>query len=175
MRELPIEIEQHPVALRLVDLPVVRAVQKLEAAVGGDRRLPIHAYTAELSGQRADGSAYKVVVKGDDRHGLPYGSDGDIFFALFRMADELPEHERLHLFETGEFRDPSVGRIARAMGKPVNVAITRRIRGASLTLSHVRIAAQLTHGVEAVGGALLAGGLVAYLQVPDGTPVPRLR
>jgi len=175
MRELPIEIEQHPVALRLVDLPVIRAVQKLEAAIGGDRRLPIHAYTAELSGQRADGSAYKVVVKGDDRHGLPYGSDGDIFFALFRMADELPEHERLHLFETGEFRDPSVGRIARAMGKPVNGEITRRIRGALLRLSHVRIEAHVTHGAEAVGGALLAGDLVAHPVDPDGSPVPRVR
>ena len=175
MSELPLEVQQQPVALRLVDLPIIRAVQKLERLEGGDRRLPIRAYTAALVGQRADGSAYKVMVKGDDRHGLPYGSDGDIFFALFRMADELPEKERAHLFETGEFQDPSVGCIARAMGKPVNGEITRRIRGALLRLSHVRIEAHVTHSAETIGGALLAGDLIAHPIDPDGSPVPRAR
>src|ERR1700722_11027155 len=98
----------HPVALRLVDLPIIRAVQKLESPEHPDRRLPVHAYTARLRGRRPDGSMYDVVVKGDDKYGLPYGSDGDIFFALFKIADELPDHERAQLFSTGEFRDPTV-------------------------------------------------------------------
>lgn len=78
----------NPVALRLVDLPLIRAVQKLEAPLAVDGRLPLHAYTASLRGRRPDGSSYDVIVKGDDKHGLPYGSDGDILFALFKIADD---------------------------------------------------------------------------------------
>ena len=81
----------YPIALQLVDLPIIRAVQKLEIAEKAGNRLPVCAYTAELNGRRPNGSQYRVVVKGDDRHGLPYGADGDIFFALFKIADENDE------------------------------------------------------------------------------------
>lgn len=164
-----------PVALRLVDLPIIRAVQKLEDAADRDGRLPVQAYTAVLDGYRQDGSRYSITVKGDDHHGLPYGSDGDIFFALFRIADELPPGEKAHLFETGEFRDPTVGRIARAMGRPINGETTKRIRGALHRLSHVRIEMQITHPSEAVGAALLAGEGDARPVDPDGAPVSRGR
>lgn len=180
----------HPVALRLVDLPIIRAVQKLERAEHADGRLPVYAYTAHLRGRRPDGSAYNVVVKGDDKHGLPYGSDGDIFFALFKVADELPEPERTHLFTTGEFRDPTVGMIARAMGRPMNGETSRRIREALHRLAHVRIEMHVTQMAQDIGVALLSSGsdngsatgsgevamtLPLRPAEPDGPPVPRPR
>jgi hypothetical protein len=173
----------HPVALRLVDLPIIRAVQKLEAPEHPDGRLPVHAYTARLQGRRPNGSAYDVIVKGDDKHGLPYGSDGDIFFALFKIADELPEPERTHLFTTGEFRDPTVGMIARAMGRPMNGETSRRIREALHRLAHLRIEMHVSQEAQEIGTLLLSevtgagGGSVAQLHPaePDGGPVPRPR
>ena len=174
----------HPVALRLVDLPLIRAVQKLEAPEHADGRLPVHAYTARLRGRRADGSAYDVVVKGDDKHGLPYGSDGDIFFALFKLADELGEPQRTELLATGNFPDPTVGMIARAMNRPMNGETSRRIREALHRLSHLRIEMHLTQAAQDLGTLLLTrstgGGLsdqssTPYPVEPDGSPVPRLR
>src|SRR6185437_4811545 len=145
----------HPVALRLVDLPIIRAVQKLEPPEHSDGRLPVHAYTARLHGRRPDGSTYDVVVKGDDKYGLPYGSDGDIFFALFKIADELPETERLQLLSTGEFRDPTVGMIARAMGRPMNGETSRSIREALHRLAHLRIEMHVTQAAQEIGSLLL--------------------
>ena len=168
-------VQHQPVALRLIDLPIIRAVQKLENPEDAEGRLPIQAYTAVLEGHRQDGSKYSIIVKGDDHHGLPYGSDGDIFFALFRIADELPLEEKAHLLDTGEFHDPTVGRIARAMGRPINGETTRRIRGALHRLSHVRIEMQVTHPSAAVGAALLSGEGTAHPMDPDGAPVPRGR
>ena len=186
----------HPVALRLVDLPIIRAVQKLEPPEHADGRLPVHAYTAYLRGRRPDGSSYSVAVKGDDKHGLPYGSDGDIFFALFKLADELPEPDRTHLFLTGEFRDPTVGMIARAMGRPMNGETSRRIREALHRLAHVRIEMHVTQAAQEIGTAMLtrvgsdidAGELMLAVSTdapvpstviqpaePDGAPVPRPR
>jgi hypothetical protein len=173
----------HPVALRLVDLPIIRAVQKLESPEHPDGRLPLHAYTARLKGRRPDGSVYDVVVKGDDKHGLPYGSDGDIFFALFKIADELPEPERTNLFTTGEFPDPTVGMIARAMGRPMNGETSRRIREALHRLAHLRIEMHVTQAAQEIGTLLLSevtGGDNANLTSlrpaePDGGPVPRPR
>lgn len=174
----------HPIALRLVDLPLIRAVQKLEAPEHADGRLPVHAYTARLQGRRADGSTYDVVVKGDDKHGLPYGSDGDIFFALFKLADELGEPQRTELLATGNFPDPTVGMIARAMGRPMNGETSRRIREALHRLSHVRIEMHLTQASQELGALLLtqsSGGAStqdASTPVPlepDGGPVPRPR
>jgi hypothetical protein len=174
----------HPVALRLVDLPLIRAVQKLEAPEHADGRLPVHAYTARLRGRRADGSTYDVVVKGDDKHGLPYGSDGDIFFALFKLADELPEPQRAELLATGNFPDPTVGMVARAMGRPMNGETSRRIREALHRLSHLRIEMHLTQAAQDLGALLLTrsrGGVLSDQSStpvpvePDGSPVPRLR
>jgi Replication initiator protein A len=180
----------YPVALQLVDLPIIRAVQKLEVAETPDGRLPIEAYTAELSGRRPDGSPYKVLVKGDDHHGLPYGADGDIFFALFKIADEMIDPVRANLFSTGEFADPTVGMIARAMGRPMNGETSRRIREALHRLSHVRIEMHINQRAADIGLALLnnestgesvnntqAGGAELHLQPaePDGSPVPRPR
>ncbi len=173
----------HPVALRLVDLPIIRAVQKLEPPESPAGRLPAHAYTARLRGRRADGSAYDVVVKGDDKHGLPYGSDGDIFFALFKIADELPEPDRTHLFTTGEFRDPTVGMIARAMGRPMNGETSRRIREALHRLAHLRIEMHVTQAAQELGALLLTrsaspddgSATGVHPTEPDGPPVPRPR
>ncbi len=180
----------YPVALQLVDLPIIRAVQKLEALDEGSRRLPVCAYTAELNGRRADGSQYRVLVKGDDHHGLPYGADGDIFFALFKIADEMPDGDRVALFSTGEFRDPTVGMIARAMGRPMNGDTSRRIREALHRLSHVRIEMHVNQQAADVGLALLSSqgarnctadrvsdSVKPVLQPsePDGPPVPRPR
>jgi hypothetical protein len=173
----------HPVSLRLVDLPIIRAVQKLEAPEHPDGRLPAHAYTARLKGRRPDGSLYDVVVKGDDKHGLPYGSDGDIFFALFKIADELPEPERTQLFTTGEFPDPTVGMIARAMGRPMNGETSRRIREALHRLAHLRIEMHVTQAAQEIGTLLLSeattsdsANMVSLRPTePDGGPVPRPR
>jgi hypothetical protein len=169
----------YPVALRLVDLPIIRAVQKLEAPEHADGRLPLHAYTARLRGRRPDGSAYDVVVKGDDKHGLPYGSDGDIFFALFKIADELNEPERTQLISTGEFKDPTVGMIARAMGRPMNGETSRRIREALQRLAHLRIEMHVTQAAQDLGAMLLtqSSDPASALRPaePDGAPVPRPR
>ena len=145
----------HPVALRLVDLPIIRPVQKLEGPESADGRLPVCAYTVQLKGQRSDGSRYNVVIKGDDKCGLPYGADGDIFFALFKLADELPEPQRGKLFSTGEFPDPSVGMIARAMGRPMNGETSRRIREALHRLAHLRIEMHMSQASQELGSALL--------------------
>ena len=180
----------YPIALQLVDLPIIRAVQKLEIAEKAGNRLPVCAYTAELNGRRPDGSQYRVVVKGDDRHGLPYGADGDIFFALFKIADEMTDADRVNLFSTGEFRDPSIGMIARAMGRPMNGDTSRRIREALHRLSHVRIEMHVNQQVADIGLALLGDGSarssvdsqiahdgkpVLQPAEPDGPPVPRPR
>lgn len=180
----------YPVALQLVDLPIIRAVQKLEIAGKSDNRLPACAYTTELTGRRPDGSRYRVLVKGDDCHGLPYGADGDIFFALFKIADELPEPDRTSLFSTGEFRDPTVGMIARAMGRPMNGDTSRRIRDALHRLSHVRIEMHVNQQASDIGLALLGEGdsrgaadgvdpdigtSALRPAEPDGPPVPRPR
>jgi hypothetical protein len=183
----------YPVALQLVDLPIIRAVQKLESVDEATNRLPVCAYRAELSGRRADGSSYKVVVKGDDHYGLPYGADGDIFFALFKVADELPEPDRSKLFNSGEFPDPTVGMIARAMQRPMNGETSRRIREALHRLSHLRIEMHLSQTAHDIGLALLTGSagemsrgdairpdsLAASPTLrprePDGAPVPRTR
>jgi hypothetical protein len=184
----------YPVALQLVDLPIIRAVQKLESREIGTGRLPIYAYSAELSGQRPDGSSYTVLVKGDDQYGLPYGADGDIFFALFKIADELPEPLRTKLFTTGEFPDPTVGMIARAMNRPMNGDTSRRIREALHRLSHLRIEMHLSQAVQNIGLALLnrsvfgdghavdqelrevvVAGKDLQPAEPDGSPIPRSR
>jgi hypothetical protein len=183
----------YPVALRLVDLPIIRAVQKLETPESSDGRLPTCAYTAHLRGKRPDGSRYDVVVKGDDRYGLPYGADGDIFFALFKLADELGEPQRTELFRTGEFRDPTVGMIARAMGRPMNGETSRRIREALHRLAHLRIEMHMNQAAQDLGNALLieetdgnvSSGLAGSVAIvsdkfarpaePDGVPVPRPR
>jgi hypothetical protein len=180
----------YPVALQLVDLPIIRAVQKLEGPENNGSRLPTCAYTAELNGRRPDGSQYKVLVKGDDQHGLPYGADGDIFFALFKIADEMPDRDRTSLFLTGEFPDPTVGMIARAMGRPMNGETSRRIRDALHRLSHVRIEMHVNQRASDIGLALLEEEdlrspghdvLVADAKTatrpaePDGSPVPRPR
>jgi hypothetical protein len=183
----------YPVALQLVDLPIIRAVQKLENKEVATGRLPVCAYAAELNGRRADGSSYKVLVRGDDRHGLPYGADGDIFFALFKIADELPEPFRGKLFATGEFPDPSVGMIARAMNRPMNGETSRRIREALHRLSHLRIEMHLSQTVQDIGLALLSGSAFSSVSgdrtsnwpsssapalqpaEPDGSPIPRAR
>src|SRR5665213_621429 len=180
----------YPIALQLVDLPIIRAVQKLEATENANGRLPVCAYTAELSGRRPDGSQYRVLVKGDDRHGLPYGADGDIFFALFKIADEMQDADRADLFSTGEFPDPTVGMIARAMGRPMNGDTSRCIREALHRLSHVRIEMHVNQQASEIGLALLSGGVVKSLAdspvpggaklvvqpaEPDGAPVPRPR
>ncbi len=182
----------YPVALQLVDLPIIRAVQKLELIDEGTNRLPVCAYSAELNGRRGDGSLYKVLVKGDDQYGLPYGADGDIFFALFKIADELPEPLRGRLFLTGEFPDPTVGMIARAMNRPMNGDTSRRIREALHRLSHLRIEMHLSQTVHDIGLALLnssgfgdtySGGQASsetlvdnrslHPAEPDGSPIPR--
>ena len=173
----------NPVALRLVDLPLIRAVQKLEAPVSADGRLPLHAYTASLRGRRPDGSSYDVVVKGDDKHGLPYGSDGDILFALFKIADEIGEPARTQLITTGKFRDPTVGMIARAMGRPMNGETSRRIREALHRLSHLRIEMHVTQAAQELATLLLAQSTAVEADTsamlrpvePDGGPVPKLR
>ena len=184
----------YPVALQLVDLPIIRAVQKLELPEIGTGRLPVCAYSAELRGRRPDGSWYKVLVKGDDQHGLPYGADGDIFFALFKIADELPEPLRGELFATGEFPDPTVGMIARAMGRPMNGDTSRRIREALQRLSHLRIEMHLSQTVHDIGLALLDSSVFGSSRAkdqgasqipgtnrslqptePDGSPIPRSR
>ena len=133
-----------------------------------------------------EGSSYKVVVKGDDHHGLPYGADGDIFFALFKIADELPESDRARLFSSGEFPDPTVGMIARAMQRPMNGETSRRIREALHRLSHLRIEMHLSHTAHDVGLALLTSStgevvrsdssvVVVQPREPDGAPVPRAK
>ena len=94
----------YPVALQLVDLPIIRAVQKLEAVEEGTSRLPVCAYRAELSGRRADGSSYKVVVKGDDHHGLPYGADGDIFLPCLKLPTSCPNRIERAFSAVGNFR-----------------------------------------------------------------------
>ena len=171
----------YPVSLRLVDLPIIRAVQKLEALDPDSGRLPPQAYTAALNGRWADGSGYQVRVKGDDKHGLPYGADGDILFALFKIADSLPDAERRELIATGEFRDPTVGMIARAMGRAMNGETSRRIRDALQRLAHVRIEMHVTHVAGEVGTALLKASNTSDATVtpqplePDGTLVPRPR
>jgi hypothetical protein len=183
----------YPIALQLVDLPIIRAVQKLEALDAATNRLPVCAYRAELSGQRPDGSSYRVVVKGDDHYGLPYGADGDIFFALFKVADELAEPARGKLFSSGEFPDPTVGMIARAMQRPMNGETSRRIREALHRLSHLRIEMHLSQTAHDIGLALLTGstgeitvgdsssaaGSVGSVAIrprePDGAPVPRTK
>gem|GEM_PF-2958691 len=180
----------YPVALQLVDLPIIRAVQKLERIDQVTGRLPGFAYSAELNGRRADGSQYRVVVKGDDQHGLPYGADGDIFFALFKIADEMPAGDRARLFSNGEFPDPTVGMIARAMGRPMNGDTSRRIREALHRLSHVRIEMHVNQQASNIGLALLSDGagndpgeILSGERVrpavrpvePDGLPVPQAR
>ena len=183
----------YPISLQLVDLPIIRAVQKLEPLDENTNRLPVCAYRAELSGRRADGSGYRVVVKGDDHYGLPYGADGDIFFALFKIADELPEPDRGKLFSSGEFPDPTVGMIARAMQRPMNGETSRRIREALHRLSHLRVEMHLSQTAHDIGLALLtsstgettisdssssahstSSGLLRP-QEPDGAPVPRTK
>ncbi len=180
----------YPVALQLVDLPIIRAVQKLEPTEENDGRLPGCAYTAELRGRRPDGSQYRVLVKGDDQHGLPYGADGDIFLALFKIADEMPDIDRSRLFLTGEFPDPTVGMIARAMGRPMNGDTSHRIREALHRLSHVRIEMHVSQQASEIGLALLGdeNGVASGHSIvgngvksvvlpaePDGPPVPRPR
>lgn len=120
-----------PAPLDLAEIPFIRAASKLEKR-DENGNLPIEAYKLSYEIVGAHGSRYRMLVQGSAEEGLPYGRDGDILLALFKLIDQ-------HRLVDGVFPSPSVRMIADALGLPMNGQNAERIRGALLRFSHVRI------------------------------------
>lgn len=140
-----------PVALQLLEIPIVLPVQKQPAAVGD--RLPDSLWRLEYELVAADRTRYRVRVTGDPVLGLPYGRDADVLLALFRILDEERE---MHDLGTGTFRQPSFQMICRALGMGATGPLVQRIRDALRRLSHVRIESRVLVDRSAEAAQLLA-------------------
>ena len=140
-----------PIALQLLDIPVVLPIQKQPPRVDG--RLPDPCWRAELELIGADHTRYRVRVTGDPVLGLPYGRDADVLLALFRILDEQRD---VHDLASGTFRQPSFQLICRALGLGATGPLVRRSRDALRRLSHVRIESRVLIDRSAEAARLLA-------------------
>jgi hypothetical protein len=180
-------------ALDVVRLPLVLAMKKRPGTAEEDEdpgaalddeqlgALPVlpeelyelrHLYTDRF------GAQHRVFVSGHNRLGLPYGQDGDVLVALFKLIDE--DRQRVLAGHAprvvdGEFVGVTVRMIARAMGhENVHGRLMRRIRSALRRLAFVRILTTTTEFREAgdAAAALLAGAPGARPLVPGRGRVP---
>ncbi len=140
-----------PIALQLLDIPVVLPIQKQPPLVDG--RLPDACWRTELELVSADRTRYRVRVTGDPVLGLPYGRDADVLLALFRILDEQRD---IHDIASGTFRQPSFQLICQALGIGASGPLVRRIRDALRRLSHVRIESRVLIDRSSEAAKLLA-------------------
>lgn len=138
-----------PAPLDLVEIPFIRATYKLEDRDAAGN-LPVEAYKITHETTSADGSRYRVTVQGSAEHGLPYGNDGDILVALFKLLDH-------HKLVDGLFPSPSVRMIADALGLPMTGQNAERIRGALARFGHVRFETRKVFRAEELAGAITRG------------------
>lgn len=174
-------------ALDIVRLPLVLALKKRPGAVEDDddpavtlddeqlTSLPVLAPELyELSYHYTDrfGVQHRVLISADHRLGLPYGQDGDVLIALFRLIDE--DRQRVLAGQParvidGEFVGITVRAIARAMGhENVHGKLMRRIRAALRRLAFVRILTASTEFRDTgdIASALLTGAPGAHPVLP---------
>lgn len=151
-----------PAPLDLVEIPFIRATYKLEERDEAGN-LPIDAYKIVHETIGADGSRYRVVIQGSAEHGLPYGNDGDILVALFKLLDQQK-------LVDGLFRQPSVRMIAEAIGLPMTGQNAERIRGALARFSHVRFETRRIYQAEDLARAIHAGDDATPLSPDSGVP-----
>ncbi|CAN5787404.1 hypothetical protein BH23GEM5_BH23GEM5_24070 [soil metagenome] len=147
-----------PAPLDLVEIPFIRATYKLEDR-DTDGNLPIEAYKIVHETTSLDGGRYRVTIQGSAEHGLPYGNDGDILVALFKLLDQ-------HKLVDGLFPNPSVRMIADALGLPMTGQNAERIRGALARFAHVRFETRQIYRAEEVARAIMDGEDAAPT-VPD--------
>lgn len=140
-----------PIALQLLDIPIVLPIQKQPSLVDG--RLPDACWRTELELVSADRTRYRVRVTGDPVLGLPYGRDADVLLALFRILDEQRD---AHDLTSGTFRQPSFQLICQALGLGASGPLVRRIRDALRRLSHVRIESRVLIDRSSEASRLLA-------------------
>jgi hypothetical protein len=141
-----------PTPLDLAEVPLVRAAWKLERP-GPDGTLPTAAYVLRHEVRGPNGVSYQVTVTGSPQEGLPYGRDGDVLQALFRIAASRGASDGV--LEGVSFRE-----IGRAMGlsdRRLNAEDTRRIRGALSRFGHIIITARTLHRAEELAGEIIAG------------------
>ena len=127
-----------PVALQLLDVPFVLPLQQQPARADG--QLPESAWRVETELTATDRTRYRVRVTGDPYLGLPYGRDGDVLLALFRILDEGRD---VHDLATGTLQNPNYHMICRALGLEATGPLVQRIRDALRRLANVRIESRL--------------------------------
>ena len=126
-----------PVPLDLVDIPIVRAVQKLEPRNEAGE-LPRKAYYLDYRITDLAGVHYRIEISGSSEYGMPYGQDTDILIALFSLID-------VHGYYDGVIRNPTYREIASFLdGRPDNPTDPdgrriRRIRDALRRFGQVSI------------------------------------
>jgi hypothetical protein len=138
-----------PAPLDLVEIPFVRATYKLEDRDAAGN-LPVEAYKITHETASADGGRYRVTIQGSAEHGLPYGNDGDILVALFKLLDQ-------HKLTDGLFPSPSVRMIADALGLPMTGQNAERIRGALARFGHVRFETRRIFHADEIARAITEG------------------
>lgn len=153
-----------PAPLDLAEIPFIRATYKLEER-DANGNLPIEAYKITHEAVTAEGARYRITIQGSAEHGLPYGNDGDILLALFKLIDQ-------HNLTDGLFRNPSVRMIADAIGLPMTGQNAERVRGALARFSHVRFETRQIFRAEEVAAAISSGEPGAQPLAPD-SGVPR--
>jgi hypothetical protein len=151
-----------PAPLDLVEIPFIRATYKLEERDEAGN-LPIEAYKIVHETTGGDGGLYRVVIQGSAEHGLPYGNDGDILVALFKLLDQ-------HQLVDGLFPHPSVRMIADALGLPMTGQNAERIRGALARLAHVRFETRRVYHAEDLACAIRSGEDVTPAAPDSGLP-----
>lgn len=151
-----------PAPLDLVEIPFIRATYKLEERDEAGN-LPIEAYKIVHETTGGDGGLYRVVIQGSAEHGLPYGNDGDILVALFKLLDQ-------HQLVDGLFPQPSVRMIAAALGLPMTGPNAERIRGALARLAHVRFETRRVYHAEDLAHAIRSGEDAAPAAPDSGLP-----
>ncbi len=163
LEESPADFGAVPAALDLVRLPYVLATRKRRsvsdeaeaAAAAFDdedlRSLPVLApeyYEILYEYVDAWGAKHLIRIEGHNRLGLPYGYDGEVMLALFRLHDE--DRQRLlgggrTRVRDGEYVGVTVREISRAMGvTDPSGPQAERIRGALRRLSFLRITSVTT-------------------------------
>jgi hypothetical protein len=139
-----------PTPLDLAEVPLVRAAVKLEQR-DAEGNLPVDAYRIRHHVEGNNGVRYEVLVTGSPDEGMPYGRDGDVLQALFRII-------ATRRLTDGVLRDVSAREIARAMGNPdMNADDAQRIRSALSRFGHIIITSRVLYHPEQLALDILGG------------------
>jgi hypothetical protein len=137
--------------LDLARLPIVRPTNVLDEKTRDEEgRFPTEAWETRVEYVDAAGIHYEAVIRGSPTEGLPYGADGDVILATCLLVIEDGDPE-------GYVRNPSLNRLANALGRELDGSQARRLLEALSRCSSVLIESRIAEVSEAEAGAVLRG------------------